>query len=384
MRYLRYGCAHLSVCTAAFLATGVLAESGEPIKLGAPLILSGPGAFAGEASKRTIDLLLEEVNAGGGVDGRPVEMVYYDTEGKPDVAVRVVNRLVKSDQVDAVLGPIASWEAVAVKQVLDRAGVPTLMLSATRKSVDPQTSCMFKLPVDDAIVVARLFEYARAQGWTKVAVISSQDGFGDGGHRELVGQAEGAGIEIVFDEQFSMEETDLAPLLNKVKRSEAQALINWSSSRAPVIVTNTHRQVGMEIPLIHSHAALSPAVLAGTGQNGEGMYAVGAKFEAADNLPDSDPQKAVILEYRATYEEAFGEQPNQFGAGAYDAFKVLMAAIDAADSTEPEAVCAAIEATEGYVGLGGVYSYAQDDHAGLGTNSVVVYAVSDGSWQVVE
>lgn len=375
--------AFAATTAAALIATSAVAQDGDPIKLGAPLILSGPGAFAGEASKRTLDMLVEGVNAGGGIDGRLIEMVYYDTEGKPDVAVRVINRLVKSDNVDAVLGPIASWEAVAVKQALDRAGVPTLMLSATRASVDPLTDCMFKLPVDDAIVVARLYEYAKAQGWTRIAVISSQDGFGDGGHRELTRQAEAAGIEIVFDEKFSMEDTDLAPLLNKVKRSDAQALFNWSSSRAPVIVTNIHRQVGMEIPLIHSQAALSPAVLKGTGENGEGMFAAGAKFEAVDNLPDSDPQKAVILEYRKAYEAAFGEAPNQFGAGAYDAFKVLAAAIDRA-GTEADALCTAIEETEGYVGLGGIYTYADDDHAGLGTDSAVVYTVEGGDWKIVE
>jgi branched-chain amino acid transport system substrate-binding protein len=367
----------------AMTAVGGAAFAADAIKIGAPLILSGPGAFAGEASKQTLELLVKELNDKGGIDGRPVEMIYYDTEGKPDIAVRVINRLVKSDGVDAVLGPIASWEAVAVKQVLDRAGVPTLMLSATRASVDPQTACMFKLPVDDAIVVSRIYRYLAEKGISKVAVISTSDGFGDGGHRELEAQAEAAGIEIVFDERFSMEDTDLAPLLNKVNRSEAKALINWSSSRAPVIVTNTYRQVGLDIPLIHSHAALSPAVLAGAGENAEGMFAAGAKFEAGPNLPDSDPQKPVIVDYRKTYEEAVGKEPNQFGAGAFDAFKVLTAAIAKA-GTDPEALCPAIEETKDYVGLGGIYTYSPTDHAGLGTDSVLIYQVESGHWQAAD
>jgi len=355
----------------------------ETIKIGAPLILSGPGAFAGEASKQTLEMLVTDLNAKGGIDGRQVEMVYYDTEGKPDVAVRVINRLVKSDEVDAVLGPIASWEAVAVKQVLDRAGVPTLMLSATRASVDPQTDCMFKLPVDDAIVVSRIYKYLTEKGLSKVAVISTSDGFGDGGHRELEAQAEAAGIDIVFDERFSMEDTDLAPLLNKVRRSDAEVLINWSSSRAPVTVTNTVRQVGLDIPLIHSHAALSPAVLAGAGDNAEGMLSAGAKFEAGPNLPDSDPQKPVIVDYREAYEAAVGKEPNQFGAGAFDAFSILTAAIAEA-GTEPDALCNAIEATSGYVGLGGIYTYSATDHAGLATDSVLIYQVMDGRWRTVD
>ena len=367
----------------AIIFAGTAAIADTTIKIGAPVILSGPGAFAGEASKQTLELLVDEINSKGGVNGREIEMVYYDTEGKPDVAVRVINRLVKSDNVDAVVGPIASWEAIAVKQVLDRAGVPTLMLSATRASVDPQTDCMFKLPVDDAIVVSKIYKYLSDSELTKVAVISTSDGFGDGGHRELLAQAEAAKIEIVFDERFSMEDTDLAPLLNKVRRSGAQALINWSSSRAPVIVTNTARQVGLEIPLIHSHAALSPAVLKGAGENAEGMFSAGAKFEAGPDLPDSDPQKSVIMEYRQAYQEAVGKAPNQFGAGAFDAFKILTAAIAKA-GTEPDALCDAIETTSDYVGLGGIYNYSQTDHAGLATDSVLIYQVKSGKWTAAE
>ncbi|MBW8636239.1 ABC transporter substrate-binding protein [Hoeflea sp. WL0058] len=368
------------VAACSFITTS---HADDTIQIGAPLILSGPGAFAGEASKRTLDMLAEELNKGGGISGAPVEFVYYDTEGKPDVAVRVVNRLVKSDQVDAVLGPIASWEAVAVKQVLERAGVPTLMLSATRSTVDPVSDCVFKLPADDAIVVARVYKYLKENGISKVALITTQDGFGDGGQRELENQAEAAGIEIVFDEKFSMDDTDLAPLLNKIKRTDAQAVINWSSSRAPVIVTNTFRQVGLDLPLIHSHAAISPAVLEGAGDNSEGMLAAGAKFEAVNDLPDSDPQKPVIKAYRDAYEASFGEAPNQFGAGAYDAFNILVDALKRA-GTESEALCDAIEQTKGHVGLGGVYSYSDSDHAGLGTDSVVIYQAGSGQWKMLQ
>lgn len=382
MRLTGLRAAAFAASTIALAATQGAAVAQDDIQIGVPLMLSGPGAFAGEASKRTLDMLAEELNAKGGAGGRQVKLIYYDTEGKPDVAVRVINRLVKSDQVDAVIGPIASWEAVAVKQVLEQAGVPTLMLSATRTTVDPLSSCIFKLPVDDAIVVSRVFAHLKENNIAKVALISSQDGFGDGGQRELLAQAGNYGVEIVFDEKFSMEDTDLAPLLNKVKRTDAQALINWSSSRAPIIVTNTYRQVGLDIPLIHSQAAISPAVLNGAGENGEGMLAAGAKFEAAAELPDSDPQKAVIVSYRDTYTAAFGEAPNQFGAGAYDAFNILTAAIEKA-GTEPEAVCDAIEQTRDHAGLGGVYNYSDTDHAGLAADSVVIYEVRSGRWQLL-
>lgn len=368
------------MAVAAALITGV-AQAADPIKIGAPFIFSGPGAFTGESSKLALDMLGEETNAAGGIGGRPVQFIYYDTEGKPDVAVRVINRLVKSDHVDAVLGPIASWEVAAVKQVLESSGTPTLLLASARAFVDPPSKCIFKLPTDDKIVVSRLYEYLRAAGLVRVAIVTGQDGYGDGGQRELQAQAKANGIEIVFDEKFSMEDTDLAPLLNKIKRTNAQVVVNWSSSRAPIILTNAYRQVGLTLPLVHGPAALSEAVLKGTAANGEGMMSAGPKFEAAEELPASDPQKAPLLRFREAYKKKNNKDANQFGGGAYDAFQILKTALQKS-GTDPVKLCAAIAETRNYVGVGGVYNYSDTDHAGLTKDAVVIYRIEGGKWKL--
>lgn len=371
-----------ALCLAAAVASvGGTARAADPIKIGAPFIFSGPGAFTGESSKMALDMLAEETNAAGGIGGRSIQFVYYDTEGKPDVAVRVINRLVKSDQVHAVLGPIASWEVAAVKQVLETSGTPTLLLASARAFVDPPSKCIFKLPTDDKIVVARLYEYLRAAALLRVAVVSGQDGYGDGGQRELQAQAKANGIEIVFDEKFSMEDTDLAPLLNKIKRTNAQVVVNWSSSRAPIILTNAYRQVGLTLPLVHGPGALSEAVLKGTAANGEGMLSAGPKFEAAEELPVTDPQKAPLLRFREAYKKKNNKDANQFGGGAYDAFQILKAAL-LKSGTDPAKLCAAIAETRNYVGVGGVYNYSDSDHAGLTKEAVVIYRVDGGKWKL--
>lgn len=371
-----------ALCLAAAVASvGGTARAADPIKIGAPFIFSGPGAFTGESSKMALDMLAEETNAAGGIGGRAIQFVYYDTEGKPDVAVRVINRLVKSDQVHAVLGPIASWEVAAVKQVLETSGTPTLLLASARAFVDPPSKCIFKLPTDDKIVVARLYEYLRAAALLRVAVVSGQDGYGDGGQRELQAQAKANGIEIVFDEKFSMEDTDLAPLLNKIKRTNAQVVVNWSSSRAPIILTNAYRQVGLTLPLVHGPGALSDAVLKGTAANGEGMLSAGPKFEAAEELPVTDPQKAPLLRFREAYKKKNNKDANQFGGGAYDAFQILKAAL-LKGGTDPAKLCAAIAETRNYVGVGGVYNYSDSDHAGLTKEAVVIYRVDGGKWKL--
>lgn len=373
---------------AAIAAAGLVLTIGtvsaqENIRIGVPILFSGPGAFVGEAQKRTLDMQVEAVNANGGLKGRKVELIYYDTEGKPDTAVRMFNRLIKNDNVTAIIGPSASWEAMPVKPIVESAGTPTIMLASTVAIIEPSVKCIFKTPPDDRIVVDRLYQHLKAAGQQRIAVVTSQDAFGDGGRKELTAKAHAYGIEIVFDEKYSMEDADLSPLLNKVKRTNAQAVVNWSSSRAPVIMTTNYRQIGLTLPLYHSHAVLSPSFLKATGVNAEGIMAAGPKLDAADELADSDPQKAVINSFRSQFKAKYQQEPSQFGAAAYDAFNILTAAIMKA-GTEQSKLCAAIEETKNLAGVYGVFNYSPSDHGGLGKDSLVMYRVINGAWKLIK
>lgn len=373
----------LATALAAALAGAPIAEAADPIRIGVPVIFSGPGAFVGESEKKVLDLQVEQLNAKGGISGRLVELVYYDTEGKPDVAVRMFNRLIKNDKVSAILGPTASWEALPVKPIVEQSGMPTIMLASARAIVEPVAKCVFKTPPDDRIVVARLYEHLKATGHAKIALVTSQDGFGDGGRTELVAQAAGAGITIVFDEKYSMEEADLSPLLGKIKRTDAQAVVNWSSSRAPILMTVNYRNIGLTLPLYQSHAAISEAYLKGTAANSEGVMAAGAKLDAADDLAPSDPQYQAIKEFKTAFKAKYNQNPTHFGAGAYDAFNMLSAAI-ARVGTEPDKLCAALESVKDHRGVSGVFNYTGRDHGGLTKDSVVLYKVVGGAWKLVK
>ncbi len=369
---------------AAFGALGTFsAIAAEPFRVGVPVIFSGPGAFVGAAQKKTLEMQAEALNAAGGVGGRKVELIFYDTEGKPDVAVRMFNRLIKNDKVSVILGPSASWEAMPVKPIVEASNTPTLMLASTAAIVDPVAKCVFKTPPDDRIVVGRLYQHLKKAGQTRVALVSTQDAFGDGGRKELTGQAKAHGIEVVFDERYTMEDADLSPLLNKIKRSDAQAVINWSSSRAPVVMTTNYRQVGLTLPLYHSHAVLNPAFLKATAANGDGVMVAGPKLDAGDALDDQDLQKAAIGEFRKQFRAKYNEEPTQFGAAAYDAMNLLVAAMKRANHDESK-LCGALEATQKHVGVYGVFNYSSSDHAGLTADALVMFKAEGGAWKMMK
>lgn len=355
----------------------------EPIVIGSPLLLSGHGAFVGGAEKNTLEMMAAEVNAKGGINGRPLKFIYYDTEAKPDVAVRLIKRLIRKDKVTAILGISASWVALPIIPIVEKAGMPTIIPASTDQIVTPVRKWVFKTPPGDGIVVGRLLEHMKAAGIKKLALVSTQDGYGNGGRQQILAQSAKYGIKVVFDDRFTMKDPDITPMLHKIKKTDAQAVINWSARRAPVIMTMNYRQVGLTLPLYHGHASLSLGFLKATGKNSNGIITASAKFYGSENLPDSDPQKKVISGYRKAYQAKYGKPANQFGAAAFDAFNILVAALRKA-GTDKAKLRDAIEATTNYVGINGIFNYSPTDHAGVTKKSLVVYRATNGSWRLAK
>ncbi len=129
------------------------AWSSEPIRIGSPVLLSGTGAYVGEAEKETLEMMAEDLNRAGGINGKPVKFIFYDEEGKPDIAVRVVKRLIQKDKVTAILGISTSWTALPVIPIVQKAKIPTIMLTSSIRVVTPVNKWVFKTPADDRIVV---------------------------------------------------------------------------------------------------------------------------------------------------------------------------------------------------------------------------------------
>jgi branched-chain amino acid transport system substrate-binding protein len=358
------------------------AAAADPIKIGAPLAMSGRAAFAGLAEKNTLIMYAEKFNKAGGLDGRPIEFIFYDTEMKPDVAVNMVKRLIKKDRVITIVGITSSWEGMAVLPILEKEKIPSILLASSSGLVDPVRKWVFKIPSDDRIVISRMVEHMKENGIKKVALMSSSDGYGDGGRNSLLAQAPEHGIEIIFDERFAGDETDLTPLINKIKNIDAQAVVSWSSKRTPSVVALNYHQLGMQPPLYLGHAALAPAFIKAVGNVAEGNLTASMKFQAGPVLPDSDPQKKVILEYQDAYNKRFGEPANQFGATGYDAFHILVAALKKV-GTDKAKIRDAIEQTSEFVGTQGIFNYSANDHGGLAPDSILMYKVIEGEWKPV-
>ncbi len=359
------------------------APTGEPIKIGGIFAVTGPASSLGEPERDTAVMLQEQINDAGGVDGRPLEIIIRDTKGDETEGLTAVKELIDKEGVVAIVGPSRSGTTLGIIDAIEKAEVPLVSCAAARKITEPTKKWVFNTPQSDEDAVAKIYEYLGEEGIAKIAVITASSGYGIAGLEQLQKQAEGAGLEIVANEEFADTDSDMTPQLTKIKGTDAEAVICWGIGPAPSLVAKNMRQLAMQIPLIMSHGVANKRFIEGAGEAAEGVILPAGKLLVADQLPDDDPQKELLLEYASNFEERFDRPADTFGGHAWDAIKVVVNAIEK-NGADPAAIRDGIESTEGFVGIGGTFNYGPDTHYGLNPDAFVMVEIKDGDWTLLE
>ncbi|MCF8032474.1 MAG: ABC transporter substrate-binding protein [Desulfarculaceae bacterium] len=385
----------LALCGLLALAAPVAAADKEPVKIGAFFAESGPAAFIGTPTKLVALMVVDQINAKGGIQGRPIELVLADTEGKPTKAVMAFKKFVNLDKVVAVIGPTRTGTGMAVKKQVEAAKIPTVMtvggdpviMEGKHGKMDFGTAkYVFKAPQRSSIAVKKVLGYLKKHNLTKVALISASDGFGRDGARWIKRLAPKYGLTIVGAEQFNPKDVDMKSQLTKLASKNPQAIICWTIGPAGAIISKNHNALGLKAPLVQCHGLPGPRYIALAGAAAEGDLMPATKLMIYEQLPDSDPQKKVIAEFVELYKQrgyAKKYPINTHSGYAWDAVYLLANAMQKA-GTDPDKVRAALENTKGYVGVSGVYNMSPKDHNGLGEDSMVMLEVKDGKFVIAQ
>ena len=369
---------------AGLLLAGVnVAQAASPIKIGSFLTVSGPASFLGDPELKTLQMYVEDINAKGGVNGRPLELVHYDTGGNAKDAVNFVKRLIKNDNVDLIVGGTTTGDTLAVIPDVEKEGIPFISLAGAVDIIEPVKKWVFKTPHTDRMAVAKIYEDLRKRGLTKVALITGDGGFDKSGREQLLKLAPQYGITIVADESYGNKDTDMTAQLTKIRSSGAQAIINFGLGQAPAIVTKNIKQLGIALPLYQSHGVASKTFIDLAGEAAEGARLPAAALVVAEQLPDADPQKPVLLAYKNRYEAKYGPV-STFGGHAYDGLMIAVAAIQRAGGPDKAKVRDEIEKTKGFIGTSGVFNMTPDDHMGLNLDAFKMVEIRNGGWKIVE
>jgi branched-chain amino acid transport system substrate-binding protein len=365
-----------------FVAGAGALFAAETIRIGAIFAVTGANAPLGGPEARTLQMLVDDTNKAGGIGGRLIELTILDSQGNADKAVSFARQLIDEKQVLAIIGPSTSGESLKIKSIADEGETILLSCAANAGIVQPVAKWVFKTPQMDAFAATRIFDTMKKKGLTKIGVINSNSGFGQGGKGVLAQIAPTMGITIAASEEYDKDSTDLTGVLTKIKAAGVQAVVNWSTEPAQAIVAKNMKQLGFDVPLFQSHGFGNISYVQAAGKAAEGILFPCGRLLIADTLPAGNPQKQVLVAYKTEYESKYKEDVSTFGGHAYDAFLILSEAIRKAGSIDRNKVRDAIESLKGLPGTAGVFSFSPTDHNGLTIDSFEMLTVKNGDFVV--
>lgn len=377
-------CARAAVLAAlALSAVGLRAQ--ETIKIGALYSLSGSASFLGIPEERGLKMRVDEINKAGGINGRKVELVVYDTEGNGTKAAQQIRRLIDSDKVLAITGPSSSGESLLVMSIANEAKTPMVAHAGAEKVISPVTPYVFNTPPNDRIVAAHLLSVFKKKGIAQLGLLSSADGFGQSGSNVVKELAPQYGVTVVRHEEFNRQDPDITAQVLRVKDSPAQAMLIWSALPAPTIIMKSAVAVGFNKPIFNSFAGATKDLLVQAGAAAEGTYVSSMRLLAPDTLKANDPVRSTVQKIYADYKAKYNEAPATFVAHGYDAMLIIEAA--AKKVTGPLTRDKLRDAMEQVtvVGGNGIFKLSPTAH-GLDpdSQSMVLMVAKGGEWRVEE
>ncbi len=333
---------------AAFTLLAVCSlPAAEPVRLGFFMSITGRDASFGEASLRGARLAVDELNAAGGVLGRPFELIVEDNRSQAGESATAAKKLIARDRVAALIGECSSARTLEAAPVAQAAGVPLITPASTNPKVTEMGDAIFRVCFIDPFQGEVLATFARRRLGLKRAALLIENG-----SPYSVGLAEyfaktfiALGGEIVATQKYAGADTDFRAALTAIRAARPDAIFLPGYYVAAGLVAQQAKQLGLTATLLGGDGFEAPQLLEIGGEALEGAY-YSSHFSDANSAPES---RRFVAAYRARH----GTVPNGLSALTYDAVRLAADAITRAGTVEKVALRRALATTKDFSGATG-------------------------------
>jgi branched-chain amino acid transport system substrate-binding protein len=366
----------LSLISSAFAA--------EPIRIGVSGPLTGGSAPMGVSMRDGVKLAVAEINAKGGLLGRPIQLIERDDEAKNERGVQVAQELINKEKVVATVGYINTGVALASQRFYQEAKIPVMNNVATGSVITKQflppehkENYIFRVSANDTIQSAMIVEEAVGKKkLTKVAILADSTNYGQLGREDLEKALSAKGMKAVTVEKFNIKDVDMTPQLLKAKQAGAQAVLTYGIGPELAQIANGMEKLNWKVPMIGSWTLSMANFLDNAGKNGNGATMPQTFIQD----PNTPKRKAFIEAYQKAYKVERIPSPVSAAQG-YDSIYLLAAAIRQAGTTDGTKVREALEnLNEKVEGVVTTYikPYTHDDHEAIKSGIPVMGEAKDG------
>jgi branched-chain amino acid transport system substrate-binding protein len=330
------------------------ADTTGDIPVGVYGALTGDQAAFGTSTVAGVKLAADEINAAGGVLGRPIRLVIEDDQGRAEEAASVMTKLITSDNVIAVIGENSSNQSLAAAPIAQANGVPMISPSSTNPAVTEKGEYIFRVCFTDPYQGKALAAFVRNQLKldTAAILVDRKNDYSVGLATVFRKEFEGAGGKIVAEQSYAGGDSEFRPQLTTIRAAKPQALFIPGFYTEVGQIAIQARDLGVDVPLVGGDGWDSPAVIQIGGKSIEGSY-----FSDHYFVGDTRP---VVQTFVNEYRRRHGKNPEATAALGYDALKIFAQAAGRAKSLDRKAIRDQIAATKDYQGVSGTISMGAD------------------------
>ena len=362
----------LTVCTALILA-GIIFGCGKSaneneILIGEYSSLTGTAAAFGNSTHQGLLLAVDEINAAGGVLGKKIRVQTEDDQSKPEEAATAVTKLINRDKVKAIIGEVASGRSLAAAPICQSNGIPMVTPSSTNPKVTQVGDYIFRVCFIDEFqghTIAR-FVYNSMKA-KKVAILKDVKNEYSVGLTEFFSDKfKELGGEIIAVQAYSEGDNDFKAQLTALKAANPEIIFVPGYYGEAALIVKQARELKINIPIVGGDGWDSAKLLEVGGE------AMNGTFYCNHYTPDDTA--AVVREFVAKYKAKYNVVPDAIAALAYDAARILFAAMQRAGTTDGAKVRDELAATKNFSGVAGMVTIDANRNA---TKSAVIVQIQN-------
>ncbi len=349
---------------------------GNEIVIGEFASLTGPNATFGISSTNGLKLAVEELNGSGGLLGKQIKLITYDNQGKPSESQTVVQRLIKNDNVVAVVGEVASSNSKAGAPICQQNKIPMITPASTNPEVTAIGDYIFRVCFIDPFQATVLTKFAvNSLKVKKVAVLKDvKNAYSTGLADFFEKEFKAAGGEIIEVQSYSAGDKDFKAQLTAIKSRNPEAIFIPGYYTDVGLIAIQAREIGITVPLIGSDGWESEKLTEGKAKDAlEGCF-----FSTHVSTENPDP---AIQNFITKYKAKYNSMPDAMSFLAYDAGMILFDAMKRAGTTDPEKVKNELAKTKDYNGVTGKISINEQRNA---IKPAVILEIKGGQFKYKE
>ena len=366
--------------------------TGEPILIGLDNVLTGPSAAVGGSASQGVKLQIEYVNANGGINGRPLQLIEYDDKGDVANCVANLNKLIQDDKVFATIGPMAQYMQEPARGIAEQTQTP--MIGAGPATLDQLKGTQYQWSVMMAAApptqAAAVEQIIADNGWKNILSMADVLSIDQEVLDVLVQDAPSKGFAITkMPDTFGFDQTDFQPIINRImeesNKMKPDAIILYVNPVALPALYKGLRSVNVTVPILAGPSSAHPAIFSMGPQAVEGLLVLDSGGVVnPQGLPDSWPLKKAQLDFFERYQAKYNASPDFFAALGSDFVTVLTEALKQAGEVDKAKLAQALVNLKDVPTLEGILSFTPEATSEGIQGNMVEWEVKGGQFVLVK